>query len=571
MKSSIYVLFLWCLLFPVLALAELPKQVELDYAVVSGYVIMPLNDEYLVDLDARDNLTVGDILTLVTPGKKIYHPVTKEVLGAVDIPTGYLQVTRINSGYSYAKPLSAEVKPKNGEQVRRFEQVPALFVDNTGDEGQLSRQIKADLPQFKWLPESDREQALLTFIMKADNLVVKTVDGNLLHSYSIKGDQQLVSPPAPVRQPLGAQKPEKSLLNQAADSVLKTLNIRNDNDFVAGEVGIIRQKSAGLRGVWLGPNLSGNPVGVAVADFDGDGLQETAIALDNKLLIARVNQGEYTEVAVIANPAGRQILSLDAIDLDQDGRPELCLTAVSEFLPVSYLVKYTAAGQYEVIAENIKWYLRVVDLPGQERVLIGQEVGTGKQGFEGKPFYLRLENSSLVRGESIDLPSLVNIYAFMPFMDQENNLSYAYLTDGDYLKVVNAAGGQLWESSEYFGGSETCFANRPENDADMVMPTCIRPRLIKTADNEILVVQNDGQRLMQRYRKFKESRVISMSWNGYSLVENWRTASQKGYLGDFAMADADNDGRLELVMAVKFQHEGYIDKARSAIVIYELD
>ena len=41
---------------------------------------MPINDEYIVGLDDRDNLYVGDILTLVKPGKNIFHPVTKESL-----------------------------------------------------------------------------------------------------------------------------------------------------------------------------------------------------------------------------------------------------------------------------------------------------------------------------------------------------------------------------------------------------------------------------------------------------------------------------------------------------------
>jgi hypothetical protein len=129
----------------------------------------------------------------------------------------------------------------------------------------------------------------------------------------------------------------------------------------------------------------------------------------------------------------------------------------------------------------------------------------------------------------------------------------------------------LWESGEYYGGSESCFDNRKGHEGDTVMPTCIRSRLIKTDDNEILVAQNVGQRLMQRWRKYKESRLLSMNWNGFAMEENWRTASQQGYLGDFAFADADNDGKNEVVMAVKFKHKGYITRPRAAVVLYDLD
>ena len=64
---------------------------------------------------------------------------------------------------------------------------------------------------------------------------------------------------------------------------------------------------------------------------------------------------------------------------------------------------------------------------------------------------------------------------------------------------------------------------------------------------------------------------MALTWNGHAMDESWRTASQQGYLGDFVVADADNDGANDLVMAVKFKHEGYLNKARSSIVIYALD
>ncbi len=572
MKLLIKLFFCIFLFTPVSVLAELPKQIELDYVVLSGYVIMPINDEYIVDLDASDNLHVGDILTLVKKGANIYHPVTKEILGSVDIPTGFLQVIRINSGYSYAKLLSANTEAKNGAEVRRFEQVPTLFIDKTAGDGAIARQIKMDLPQFKWLQESDSAVPLLTFTLNPDALVVKTSDGSLLHSYKVSDNQQLIAKTEPLRRSYVSQstKPEPGLLKKAADSLLDVFNLKDDDPFSPENIGIIRPGSAEKRGIWMGPNISGNPVGVAVADLDGDGLQETAVALDHKLLIGQINQAKYSEKAEVLIPAGVQILSLDAVDLDRNGSPELYLTATVSHELVSFVVKYTGSA-YDIVIDKVKWYLRAVELPGEGRVLIGQRKGSGKESFFGNPFYIHLKGNSLVRGEEIDLPGLINMYSFVPFTDDNNLLYYAYLTQGDYLRVVSAAGVELWASGEYFGGSETCFDNRKGNDGDSVLPTCMRSRLLKTSDNEILVAQNDGQRLMQRWRKYKKSRLVALTWNGFSMDESWRTASQQGYLGDFVLADADNDGKNDLVMVVKFKHEGYLNKARSAIVIYALD
>ena len=62
MKSilKLFLLVLFCC--PAVALAELPELVQSDFAVLEGVVVMPINDEYIVTLDARENLHVGDIL-----------------------------------------------------------------------------------------------------------------------------------------------------------------------------------------------------------------------------------------------------------------------------------------------------------------------------------------------------------------------------------------------------------------------------------------------------------------------------------------------------------------------------
>ena len=560
------------LLTPAAAQAELPKQIELDYSVLSGYVIMPINDEYIVDLDASDNLHVGDILTLVSLGQKVFHPVTGESLGSVDVPNGFLQVTRLHSGYSYAKVLAEGVEPKNGEQVRRFEQVPAFFVDKRGDDGSLSGQIKAELPQFRWLQEGDNEEILLTFTLKNDALIVKTHEGHLLHKYAVKDNQQLVAKPEIVRPSYvaSAPTPKKSLLKNTADSVLDVFHLGDEDPFSPENMGIMRQNSEAKQGIWRSPNLNGHPVGVAVADLDSDGMQEIAIALSNSLKIVQINQGDYLEKAEVPIPSWLTLLSLDAIDLDKDGHPELYLTAKVGYELASFMVKFNGTD-YEIAINKVRWFLRVVELTAGEPVLIGQAISNDASNFFGNPFQIHLEGNTLVKGEEFKLPGLANMYSFMPFTDQEGQPYYVYLTAGDYLKVVSAAGVEMWESGEYYGGSETCFDNRPDGDGYTVLPTCIPPRMLKTADNEVVVAQNDGQRLMQRYRKYKESRLLALSWNGFALEENWRTSSQKGYLGDFTLADADNDGIAEVVMAVKFKHAGYVDKARSAIVLYELD
>ena len=62
------VLLLVCLLLPMQVLAKPTSQIEEDFAVVEGLVVMSVNGEYIVDLDYNDNLHVGDILAVVEQG-----------------------------------------------------------------------------------------------------------------------------------------------------------------------------------------------------------------------------------------------------------------------------------------------------------------------------------------------------------------------------------------------------------------------------------------------------------------------------------------------------------------------
>ena len=87
----------------------------------------------------------------------------------------------------------------------------------------------------------------------------------------------------------------------------------------------------------------------------------------------------------------------------------------------------------------------------------------------------------------------------------------------------------------------------------------------------MLVPVNEGNRNFSAFRSFNSSHLKAVAFDGYSLVERWRTKPQGGYLGDFRMADADNDGAPEIVMLVMFSHGGIgFGDGSSALLIYEM-
>jgi hypothetical protein len=558
---------------PMSAYAEISADVTADFSVVSGYVVMPINDEYIVDLDERNKLNIGDILTVVAPGKKIFHPETGKVLGSIDNVLGFLQVTRIYSGYSYAKVLSENLALENGAPVKRFEQVPALFVDNSEDARDLIRQVKVDLPQFNWLAAGEADSALLTFTLEEKDLTIRNQQGDQLHKYMVTDNDQLASTArsTPSGTAAGRMKPKPKMLQQLANNVMGSFGGGNESRFAEMDEAIIRQKQMDREGIWMGPGLAGRLRAVSVADLDGDGQQETAVVLDNKLLVTRIVDEELTELAELELPKRLQILTMDAVDLNGDGRAELYLSALNKYDAESFVVEYTGEN-YEIVVRRVRWLFRSITFPGQQDALLfAQRIVAEVDSFYGSIFKVIREGNQLLKGDEVSLPSKLHIFNFLPFMDEKEQLNYAFLSQGDYLKVASAEGVTLWESADYFGGSDTCYLPRVEVRDEMLWPTCVPQRMVLMPGGEILVAQNDGQRVVKKLSQFKASRLVALGWDGYSLLESWRTASQSGYLADFAVADADNDGKPELVQAVRFQTKGVFEGARSSIVTYELE
>lgn len=228
MKLTIKLSLLLLFFLPINVSAEIPEQLKKDFAPIKGTIIMPLGGEYLIDLDASSNLHEGDILTLITPGEKIIHPVTKKVLGTLDIAKGYLQVTQIKSGYSYAKLLSTDITPAKSDQVKRFEQVPALF-ESTRSENNLAGKLKTGLAYLHWLNSTDNTRPELFFTLTDNRLTVKNSAGAILKTYQYNAGKLSAPMPATEQSDIfsfsGRPEQNRNLLKKTIDKLFDNVGL----------------------------------------------------------------------------------------------------------------------------------------------------------------------------------------------------------------------------------------------------------------------------------------------------------------------------------------------------------
>ncbi len=570
MKIIIKLSLILFLCLPALALADIPERIKSDFATVSGTIIMPIGDQYLVDLDAVNNLKEGDILTLVMEGERIINPETKEILEVKELAKGFLQVTKVNSGYSYVKLLGEAREPEKGAQVKRYVRVPTIFNALQSDP-KLAEELRLALPQLEWLDNTDGTAPELVFTLTQDSLIVTNNAGDELQKYQYK-DGKLVVAMGAIHQADSfqtyAENKNKSFANQAITGLVSTIGL-GGKDKRLENPGITQSQQLN-DGIWTGPNLDGNPVGIAVGDFDGDGQLETAVAMEDHLRILRLTAGKLAPIAIVKFATAVNLLSLDSADLDADGKPELYLSANVGINLNSQVVEFTQ-GKYKNTISQVPWFFRTVTTPDQGRTLLAQTTDDAQNHFNGKPFIVLRNGNKFSRGTEVPLPTPLNLFSFTQFQGLNNDPLYASLSSGDDLNVTTPQGTRLWQSSNNFGGSEIFFYNQEENSSTMLQPVFMQQRLLLLPSGAVLAPYNEGSRLFKRMRKYDNSHVVAMKWDGVTLHEEWQTADQAGYLADFALADADNDGEVELIMAINFKHQNLLQKGHSSIVIYELN
>ncbi len=314
--------------------------------------------------------------------------------------------------------------------------------------------------------------------------------------------------------------------------------------------------------------------GLALGDVDGDGATETIIISTQKIIVLRFKERRLLTLKEISGQKQQRFVGVDAADVRQNGKAEIFVTSmnINTGNLDSFVLEWNGKD-FETVAERQNWYLRVQELPGRGRVLLGQKSGVQDLFFPGI-YEMAWQNGTYEPAARLSLPKNATVFDFAlgDVMNTGTEMVVSLEPD-DRLRIQTTGGKKEWKSDERYGGSENFIRKSADSEKRIFLPQRIFVTdLNQNGKTEVTTVKNHSLsgHVFGNYRRYSSGQFVSLSWDGFGLSENWQTRKISGYFGDYAIGDVDNDGEPELVAAVVSQREGVVAKARSALIAYEL-
>jgi|GEM_PF-2320095 len=320
--------------------------------------------------------------------------------------------------------------------------------------------------------------------------------------------------------------------------------------------------------------------GLDVGDVDGDGQNELVFTDKRGVYLYKWKAGAFYRVQGVEGGWSPNYVYVSLGDINGNGRPEVYVSNLSS-ANVSSLVLEWDGQRLTQISEGHPWFLRVTDIPGMGKTLVGQQ-RTSNGSYRGSVQVLKWNGKEIVPAGVLPLPRFGNVFNFvMPRLSKGEGPYTVMLSPHERLLVFDPQGSKLWESGELYGGSINFMEDEThERMGDLgkatewvFFPSPIFAIEGKEAGTEqVVVCQNESgtRRIVEHTRLFSSGVVHFMGWNGSVLAPQWTSEESAGAVVGYAVADVNHDGAADLVVASVKRQEKVLVTPRSQILVYRL-
>lgn len=387
-------------------------------------------------------------------------------------------------------------------------------------------------------------------VIQAVNLltwdIAETIFGRKRPEAAAPRNQAAISDPAPPAAGM-SRHPEKAFLSPATDAAIPAA----DSPYVRPAT-----TTAATAGFIKSPTFDLSMKAMDVGDINGDGADEIVMAGRKEIRIYRDNHGRFSEVTTIPINSSYPVHAINVADLNNNGVAEIYVSAADHETPHSSGLEWNGSS-FVPLFEKARWFIRVMDLPGQGQILVGQKAAVNAPVRPGI-FRLERQGDELQQEERIALPEFINLFDFtMADLDGDGSYETIGISQDDILYVMSG-NKLLWQSDDHYGGVTRYIGGMegpgttPGNETDSSEPIgredqgkriYIPSRIITTDINgdgrpDIVVNKNlsTASRIFERYRSYPSGEMHALTWNGLGLTELWHTRKIDGYIADYQLA-----------------------------------
>ena len=329
-------------------------------------------------------------------------------------------------------------------------------------------------------------------------------------------------------------------------------------------------------------------LGMEVADIDGDGRNEVLLLGKNYLYAYKWQDGNklaqigsYRLPSAVTPVNVRVFRSARMPYIAVSGFDESAHDARSQILQFS-------SGKFSVVVPFVRRFLNVANLPPMYApVLIGQDADRNK-AVSGAVYEVYMEGGKLVRGGDLKgLPKQANVFnfAWIPADKGKKGDYLALITENDSLVTFDSRGQRLAATQDSYSGSSVYILgdrglgniSSPDSHDNVLYYVPMRmPVVDLDRDGKYELVVNKPVtatgKLFTNFRTYPQGEIHAMAWNGLGMDLLWKTRRIKGTVCDVAVTDIDNNGKVDLVVAVNsYAGVGAGMKTRCAVIMYPLD
>jgi len=327
--------------------------------------------------------------------------------------------------------------------------------------------------------------------------------------------------------------------------------------------------------------------GLDIGDVDGDKKNEVVIMDNSNIYVFKYDGDKLTLFRKIDAGNEQNFLTLDVADVNRNGFAEIIVTSVAGVVAddnLRSLILEFEEGRFKKIGDHLGWFFRVLDHPNEGLLLMGQRMGADGL-FTGPIYRMDWKKTTFERGPKMPFPKETRIFGLaLGHIRNPKDLDLVVLDDLDNLSLIGPDGKRVWIAREKFGGTTTFYDTRKARDIQYQsgeMPGGVRtyiPARILTRDfdgdglQEVIIHRNSANiNVFERVKTYEKGEIYGLVWDESRLTSSWNTRETSGYISDFQIKDADNDGEVDLALAIINPGSMFDQKYTSNILFYKFD